>query len=270
MFVVMAMTLMIMSELDFRSNYMRILSALCILFIISTLGCLPIARGMPFRVDNTQIQLAAQPKGKLCFTGYQIDIMYKECNYSDPLTERFQSILNKPIADKLTIHEYDKEDLDEFYDLIFSTVSLTPPIPDVSVAYPKGQICVLDYTANMIDYKLKYHKDNTDQTLLRSMYKECLRFLTKKVNADYYISVTGDTKTDNLPSLKKQPKPQMIISIYDRDGIKIFCKSYKRDYENLPPYDRGKSNDRVFYYLEKLLIDCSAEINTDLAFIENM
>jgi hypothetical protein len=62
--LVIEMILMLINYWYSRGVLMKNLYLPYILIIVFLLGCLPIVRGMSFRVDDTPLKLKSQPKGE--------------------------------------------------------------------------------------------------------------------------------------------------------------------------------------------------------------
>jgi hypothetical protein len=206
---------------------------------------------LPAKVIDTPVELKFQPKGSICFTGYQINrnAIDFECT---SLFQRFLSVLNDNIKTKLIIHHYSIEEEKEYNDILFYDNSNVWMMPRTI-----GQL----YIADSIPFFGK-----TDKI----MSQKGLTYLNNKVHCDYYLSLSGDVESGRLLYSHELPKPRLIVSMYDNQGRKLFCKTYAKDYEELIKYEKNKWADRMGYYLDKMLVDCAPEINADLAFIENM
>jgi hypothetical protein len=206
---------------------------------------------LPAKVIDTPIELKFQPKGLICFTGYQINrnAIDFECT---SLFQRFLSVLNDNIKTKLIIHHFSVDEEKEYNSILFYDNSNVRMMPRTI-----GQL----YIADSIPLWGK-----TD----RVMSQKGLAYLNSKVKCEYYLSVSGDVLSGDLLSYYELPKPRLIISLYDNQGGKVFCKTYAKDYEELIKFEKNKWFVRMEYYLDKMLVDCAPEINADLAFIENM
>jgi hypothetical protein len=202
----------------------------------------PMMRGEP-------VTLKTQPKGKICFTGYQINENYRGIDNCDMLMGRFLTVLNPQIRSHLIINHFSPEAMSEY------ATSMDRENINVHWATTaNNQISISDrFSAFTLGENDRMMSDN------------CLIFLSTKVDADYYLSVVGDFFVAERLSQNPKNKPSAIIAVYNNSGKKIFCKIYVREYD-----ENKKENLNISYYLDLLLQDCAAEMNTDMAFIEKM
>jgi len=233
----------------------------CILF---TSGCalFEFVPGQIASVDSDPVQSIDQPKGMICFTGYQIT-HYNPIYNADVLMEHFLEILDAKIREHLVIHHYTQEEVDEYEKKLRTNDRISLGNHGLL-----GESKFVDTVKDQIFVPDNSNKYSLFQEIRRRiMSKTCLEYLNSKVGADYYLSLT-QIGAGYLPN--NSFRITLILSQYDKIGQKIFCKTYSKDYGDSQEHDKLKSAKNRMQYLEKMLSDCAPEINADLSFIEKM
>jgi hypothetical protein len=255
----------------------NIVPKIAIIILVSNCACLPPLHGTAFqeqlpRVFMIPIELKSVPRGTVCFTGFQCRFNYGYTKTSDDLTEHFIENLNKDIANKFIVHHYSEKEISEYaifvrnHDRVTLEDSILGKSGNKPMTTAHDQIAVVD------------QKSSKDKILL---VNSCRDYLNNKVGSDYYLSVTGDiiSKYDEQKGLYSNVGI-FAVSLYDKNGEKLFCRMYGDTFKNYVDPESGiknffgmeqnKTHNNKMAFLDAMLVFYKEEMNKDLAFIKKM